>query len=116
MLIEIDAGLRDIRDVLNRYAPARFGEHAAVDERNRFPQQCGRHVVEQHRVDRFFQRFLQLRDRIDFDLDLHHVSGSRACRGDGVVDGSGHGEMIVFDQQASSNQSDDSIPPPQRTA
>ena len=61
-------------------------------------EHLGAHVVEQHRVDRFFERSAQLIESVDLHFDFHHVTGARAHRGHRGPNRSGQREVVVFDQ------------------
>ena len=66
--------------------------------RDRLAQGGRVHVVEQHGVEAQRQGFLELRQRIDFELDLHHVADAGAHAFDRLADAAGDGDVVVLDQ------------------
>jgi hypothetical protein len=56
------------------------------------------HIVEQADVGAFRERFAQLVQRIDLDLDLDQMAGKGLARSHRLADSAGNGDVVVLDQ------------------
>jgi len=78
--------------------PEASGDRPAAGHRHRLPELVNRHVVEQHRIDTERECLLELRERVDLDLDLDEVAGTRLGALDGGADAAGQRNVVVLDQ------------------
>ena len=77
----VDAGRRDLRDVVERDAAGRFDHQLARHHRDRLSHHRDIEIVEQHDVgEAAVEHLLQLIERVDLDLDLDQVAGARRAR------------------------------------
>ena len=58
----------------------------------------GVHVIEEYGVDRFFERFAELIEGIDFEFDCDRISGVGSCGRNCCVDRAGNDEMVIFNE------------------
>jgi hypothetical protein len=72
---QVNPGGGDARRGFEGDPPGGFGNGPAVDHGDRPAQVLGCHVVEQHGVDADLQRFGELVEGVDLELDLDEMPG-----------------------------------------
>ena len=95
----IDAGARDLGDVVQRDAARSLERESSRNQIHRVAQGVRVHVVEQHRVgDPDRDDLAQLIERIDLDLDLDEMAGGGLRAFEHGPDAAGDRDVIVLDQ------------------
>src|SRR4051812_6203888 len=94
---EVDAGFGDGGCGRFGDGAGRFGDAAAAHLWDGRAQGRGRHVVEEHHVGADREHVVELRQRVDLDLDLL-AGGGCVGRFERVRNAAGGGDVVVLDQ------------------
>jgi hypothetical protein len=96
---EIDAGLSDGADRFEANAARGFERHAAADQLDRTAERRRVHVVEQEAIGASCERFLDLLDPVDLDLNLEARIGGLCGSNRGPYP-AGDRDMVVLDENS----------------